>query len=129
LKSDRTVVGPAVFVAVTLVLTWATSALVAGTWSDDGAPTTRLLRASVLYAAVVGWQPLVALLLVRRVVDRTFVDHSRRTISRRFTWFSIAIPITLLGGAALVDVLVDLPRTRTATVQLVVDGADVLLAV
>lgn len=120
---------PGVFAAVTLLLTSATSALVAGTWSDEGAPTTRLLHASLLYAAVVGWQPLVALLLVRRLLDRRFVDHGQRTISRRFTWFSIAIPIGLLGGAALVDVVVISPGTRVADVQLAGDGADVLLAV
>jgi membrane protease YdiL (CAAX protease family) len=118
-----------VFVGITLVLTWATSALVMGAWSSNGAPTTRLLRASLLYAAVVGWQPLFALWIVRRVVDRTFVDHSRRTISPRYTWFSIVLPILLLVGATIVDVLVGASRTAADTGQLAVDGSDVAVAV
>ena len=93
MKLDRTPAGPVVFVAITLVLTWATSALMMGEWSANGAPTTRLLRASLLYAAVVGWQPLFALWLVRRVVDRAFLDHGQRTISRHYTWFTIVLPI------------------------------------
>jgi membrane protease YdiL (CAAX protease family) len=118
-----------VFVGITLVLTWATSALVMGAWSSHGAPTTRLLRASLLYAAVVGWQPLLALWLVRRFVDRAFVDHSRRTISPRYTWFAIALPILLLVSATFVDVLVGASRTAADTRQLAVDGSDVVVAV
>ena len=128
MKVDRSVTGPSVFVAVTLALTWVTCAFVTDGWSDEGTPTTRLLRASLQYAALVGWQPLVALLLARRVVDPTFVDHAERTISRRFTWFSFAIPIGLLAGATLVD-LIATPSPERVDNLLRVDGASVVVAV
>lgn len=89
--------GPAVFLVLAFLLTWGTAALV------DAHPTT-LLGASLAYAAVVGWPPLVAMWLAQRVAhDERALDRGRRPAPPRFSVLSIAAPLVLLAAAALVD--------------------------
>lgn len=99
----RTLSGPLVFVALTLALTW-TSAWLLGSASVTAGPVaTRLLRASLVYVAAVGWQPLAVLLLVRRVIDRDWLDRGGHAMTTRYLALGIGLPIVLLAGAAIID--------------------------
>lgn len=113
-RRARAFAGPALFVAVTLALTWASALCLTSAWTSDGPVATRLLRASLLYAAVVGWQPLVALLIVRRSVDRDWLARARHATPSRYTWLAIGVLIVLLLGAAIVDALLGGPARAPA---------------
>jgi membrane protease YdiL (CAAX protease family) len=104
--------GPLVFVALTLALTWTSAWLLASAPVTDGPVSTRLLRASLVYVAAVGWQPLAVLLLVRRVVDRGWLDRGGHAMTTRYLALGIGLPIVLLIGAALVDSIIG-PSVRT----------------
>jgi membrane protease YdiL (CAAX protease family) len=94
------ILGPLLFVVLAFALTWASSRLIASDLAD-GSPATVLLRASLVYALVVGWQPLVAVLIVCRTVDRSPTGQVHR-VSPRYLALAITSPILLLLGAAIV---------------------------
>ncbi len=101
----RMMASPLVFVLVAIALTWlsaaACSALVE---PSPGRTPTGLLRASLVYAAIVGWQPLVAFALVRRVLDRRRrLDYGLRPAATRCSLLSIALAIGMLAAAVAVD--------------------------
>ena len=54
--TTRTLAGPLVFVALTLALTWTSAWLLGAASATTGPVATRLLRASLVYVAAVGWQ-------------------------------------------------------------------------
>lgn len=61
----------AVFLLVTVSLSWLTAALVGGRPQLEGHSVgMQLLRAAAYYAAVMGWQPLVGAYLARRLAGR-----------------------------------------------------------
>lgn len=100
--------GPVVFVGLAVALTWLAAAwceaAVAGAGAGEGAP---LLRASLIYVAVVGWQPLVALAVARRWFgDDGELDHGVRGGRGRFWWMSVAWPVALLIAAVGVRLVV-----------------------
>ena len=87
--------GPALFVIATFALTWGTASLI------DTRATT-LLGATLVYAAVVGWQPLVARWLSRWLVDdQRGLDPGDRAATTPFSVLSIVAPLVLLALAAL----------------------------
>jgi membrane protease YdiL (CAAX protease family) len=100
LSVSNRIPGPLLFAVLTFALTWASSLCVS---SDpaDGSPNTILLRASLVYAFVVGWQPLVAVLIVRRTVDRSPTGDVHRVLPRHVA-LAIALPLALSLGAELV---------------------------
>lgn len=107
--------GPAAFVALAIALTWLSAAWLGAGATDDGPATTRLLRASLIYAAVVGWQPLVALALARRWFgDDRELDHGVAHGAPRFWTISIAWPVALLVAAAAIALAGDAPAATTA---------------
>lgn len=88
--------GPWLFVATTFLLTWGTAALVP-------ARATSLLDASIAYAVVVGWPPLVALWLAQTTIrDQRALDRGRRVATPPFSVISIVAPLVLLAIATLV---------------------------
>ena len=89
------------FVVLTFALTWA-SAFVLYSDPIDGSPTTILLQASLIYVLAVGWQPFVAVVIVRRTVDRRPSGHVHGGRSGRFVSIAITLPIVLLVGAVIV---------------------------
>jgi len=104
----RALRGPLVFV----VLAAGTTALAAVAcdpgWAVAAEPaSTRLLRASLLYALVVGWQPVLAFLVARRRFgDGRELDHGVRVVPRRFSAIAFLLPVAILLGAAALDGLI-----------------------
>ena len=80
--------GAMLFVAVTLALTLG-SALLCVPAADAVEPSARaMLRASVIYVAVVGWQPLVGFVLARRYfIDERPIDDGIRPVALRDSLF------------------------------------------
>lgn len=92
------------FVLITAALTLLSALvlvpLLEPTELDDGF----LLRASVLYVAVVGWQPLVALAIVHRVfADRRSFDDGIRPIAPRDSALSVVLAIFVLAVAVAIE--------------------------
>ena len=101
----------AVFVVVAVALTWLTAAV-----CPSPSPESGLLRASLIYAAVVGWQPLAALAIARRVFDqRRRIDYGLRPITPRYSVLSVALAAGVLATAAIVDALVRTPAAAAPT--------------
>jgi len=62
--------GLLIYALITFGGSWLSAALVASAWRADHAPLgMRLLVASAIYAVSMGWQPLLAVYVVRRWVD------------------------------------------------------------
>jgi membrane protease YdiL (CAAX protease family) len=104
-KVDRRELYPALaFVLITIALTLLSAIvlvpLVEPSDLDDGF----LLRASVLYVAVVGWQPLVARAIVRRVfADRRSFDDGIRPIAARESALSVMLAVFVLAVAVAIE--------------------------
>lgn len=100
--------GIAAFLAVMFGLTWAPAAALDPLWPMADAPQpSRLLRASVLYAALMTLQPLVALYILRRWFGGGSVDLGLRPAPRRWHALSIVGPLVLAGTAAALALLVE----------------------
>jgi membrane protease YdiL (CAAX protease family) len=107
-RARHPALGPAVFVALAIALTWAAAWLAAAAPCGDGGDGTAgsLLCASLVYAAVVGWQPLVALAVARRwFADGGELDHGLRPAGERFWGMSVAGPAVLIVAAVGVQVI------------------------
>lgn len=89
--------GWGVFVVTTLCLSWLTAGLLPTAMLPADAPlTSRLLTASVAYAAIMGWQPLCAAWLARRWRD----DASTRPPIRA-RWRDSLLALAMAAGLAL----------------------------
>jgi membrane protease YdiL (CAAX protease family) len=119
--------GAAAYVAIVAVLSWLPAWWLAGAAElGEGAAGSRLLRASLVYALILGWQPVVAVLVVRRWLGAAG-DVGLRGARGRFVVLSVIGPIVLLAAATALDVL--LWRNLRAPVVLVSGVADVASAV
>lgn len=119
--------GAAAYVAIVTVLSWLPAWWLAGAADlGGGAAGSRLLRASLVYALILGWQPVVAVLVVRRWLGVSG-DVGLRGARGRFVLLSVIGPVVLLAAATALDVL--LWRTVRAPVVLVSGVADVASAV
>jgi membrane protease YdiL (CAAX protease family) len=96
--------GVMMFVIVTVALT-AISAFVAVPAAGAIEPTVgSILRASAIYAAVVGWQPLVASAIARRYcADPVAFDEGLRSAARRHSAMAVVIVVFLIAAAFLFD--------------------------
>jgi membrane protease YdiL (CAAX protease family) len=99
--------GIVVFVALSFVLSWIPAWLLEGAWRSAAEPTgSAFLRASALYVAVLGWQPIIAVLVVRSWIDdERAVDHGLRAAPVRYQIIGLVAPLLLLGAAAGLDAL------------------------
>lgn len=91
------VLGIIVFFGVTFVLTSASVHEVARM-----APTT-IWRAALAYVLAVGWQPLVAVWIVRTTVDALPSGHSYGEQPRSYMQLAVALPVMLIVAAAIVQ--------------------------
>jgi membrane protease YdiL (CAAX protease family) len=108
--------GAAAYVAIVAVLSWLPAWWLAGAAElGQGAAGSRLLRASLVYALILGWQPVAAVLIVRRWLG-TVGDVGLRGARGRFVALSVIAPIVLLAAATALDVV--LWRSLRAPVQL-----------
>jgi membrane protease YdiL (CAAX protease family) len=96
--------GAAWFLGLVIVLSWLPAWWLMGAGATDGGAGSRLLRASLVYAAILGWQPVVAMVVVRRWIDRGG-DVGVRGASTRFAVLSVVAPLLLLAAAAGLDAL------------------------
>lgn len=104
--------GIAVYLAIAFALAWAPAWLLREAWSDGAEPVvTRLLASSLLYALIMGWQPLFAVWVVRRWIDRAgYVDHGLRPSRHRFVLLATVAPIAIAATAAVLAHLFGLLR-------------------
>jgi membrane protease YdiL (CAAX protease family) len=92
------------FVTITVALTLL-SALACIPVADELEPSAgAMLRASVIYVAVVGWQPLVAFALARRLFpDAQPFDDGIRPVALRHSMASVIIAVFVLGVAVVFE--------------------------
>ncbi len=96
--------GMIVFVLLTFALAWLPALALDGTRLGEGRPlVTRLLASSIYYAATMGWQPLVAMWIVRTWFDPDErLDAGLRRSRARFILLAGAGAAALLVLAAVV---------------------------
>jgi membrane protease YdiL (CAAX protease family) len=94
--------GAVVFVILTLGLTLASAWICVPLAADIEPDAGAMLRASVLYVAVIGWQPVLAFAVAQRLfADRRPFDGGVRPVARRDSLFAIAVALFVLGTAAV----------------------------
>jgi membrane protease YdiL (CAAX protease family) len=93
--------GIVVFFGITFVLTFASVRVLARTATD--AATITIWRATLTYVLAVGWQPLVAVWIVRRTVDALPSPHLRQDASRSYMRLAILLAMLLIIGAVVVQ--------------------------
>ncbi len=84
--------GMAVYLALCFALAWTPALLLRHLWNTDETQTlaTRLLLCSVAYAVTMGWQPIFAVLVVRRMVeDAEYLDAGLRAARGRFVLIAL----------------------------------------
>lgn len=91
------------FLAVTFATTWLPAWLLRDLWRVEGLPLAwRILACSILYLSVIGWQPVVAVLVVRRYLEPPLaMDAGLRPSSGRFVLLGMVVPALAMLGASL----------------------------
>lgn len=99
--------GAVVFVTITVALTLL-SALACIPVAEELEPSAgAMLRASVIYVAVVGWQPLVAFAITRRLFgELQAFDEGIRPVALRHSMFSVIVAVFVLAVAVVIETLV-----------------------
>ena len=88
------------FVLLTCALSWIPCVLLGQVWTRDVPQPLRFLIVSIIYGVSMGWQPLVAVWIVRRFIDRGWLDDVLTTArSPYFVLAAIAPPV--LAGTAM----------------------------
>ncbi|MGE0321863.1 MAG: CPBP family glutamic-type intramembrane protease [Polyangiaceae bacterium] len=106
--------GPVTFVLLTFALSWIPCVLLGQVWTRDVPQPLRFLIVSIIYGVSMGWQPLVAVWIVRRFVDRGWLDDVLTTPrSPYFVLAAIAPPV--LAGTAMGIALVAGQRNLIGT--------------
>jgi membrane protease YdiL (CAAX protease family) len=96
--------GAVVFVIVTAALTLLSAKLCIPVVDTLEPSAGAMLRASVLYVAVVGWQPLVAFAVARRWFgDERPFDEGIRPVALRDSLFSVVIALFVLAVAVVFE--------------------------
>jgi membrane protease YdiL (CAAX protease family) len=101
------------FLGIVVVLSWLPAWWLMGEGAAGSGAGSRVLRASLVYAAILGWQPLVAMVVVRRWIDAGG-DVGVRVASTRFAVLSVVVPLILLAAAAGLDALLGSPARSPA---------------
>jgi uncharacterized protein len=99
LRSPRA--GIIAYLGLTYLLAWIPALLLRGAWREAShAFVPKLLIASAIYLFTMGWQPLLAVWIVRRWVDtERFVDYGLKPAARRFVLVGSLAPLALTGAA------------------------------
>jgi uncharacterized protein len=95
------------FLGVTFVGSWLPAWMLRDLWRVESlALSWRILICSVLYLSVIGWQPVVAVLLVRRYVEPPCVmDAGLRSANQKFVVISVLIPLLAMIGASILAMI------------------------
>jgi membrane protease YdiL (CAAX protease family) len=102
--SARTIrTGMLVYLVLSFLLAWTPTLLLRELWNlGGGSLATRLLLCSVAYAVTMGWQPIFAVLVVRRCVEDDYLDAGLRASGSRFVLVALSFTALLcLGASAL----------------------------
>lgn len=98
--------GLIVYLLLTFGFSWIPAALLQRVWLGQSVPTPlRLLVSSLVYAVCMGWQPLVALWIVRRWVDRVNLDDVLGAARPRFYALAAVAPLVLAGLAMAIALM------------------------
>lgn len=93
------------YLGLTFAFSWIPALLMSHLWASEDVPTAlRFLVASVIYAVCMGWQPLVAVWIVRRWVDRGEIDDVLATARAPFYVLAAFAP-AIIAGIAMALVL------------------------
>jgi hypothetical protein len=108
-RRDLATRGVLVYLALTFGLSWTAAAFCGRMFTGLDVPAPqRLLAATLVYAACMGWQPLFAVWFVRRFVDQNQALASHfRPVSRGFLAASIVLPLALAAIAMLLSRALD----------------------
>ena len=95
------------FVAITCALTWTTAWLIGDVWASVAGPDdTALVPAYLIYAAVFGWPPIVAVAIVRRrASDDSAIDPGVRPGTARYQTVAAVGALVVFAAAASVHAL------------------------
>lgn len=116
------------FVLLTFGLIWASASVLYADPLDGTSPATIVLQASLVYVLAVGWQPLVALLIVRRMVDPWPSGYAHRPTSFRYVTLAIVLPIVVLAAAAIVKAALGPHDAARVDVPVEASAGDAVLA-
>jgi hypothetical protein len=98
--------GVLAFLGVTFLATWLPAWILRDLWLVEVAPPWRILICSVLYLSVIGWQPVVAVALVRRYIEPPFVmDAGLRSANRKFVVIGVLIPLFAMIVATILALM------------------------
>jgi membrane protease YdiL (CAAX protease family) len=114
--------GIVAYLGLTFTLAWIPALLLRGAWSAaPDAIATKHFVASAIYLFTMGWQPPLAVWIVRRWVDTgSLFDHGWKPAARRFVLLGSVAPLALTGAAIAVAWLaaaVGLPMVGASAVS------------
>ncbi len=102
--------GTAAYLGLTFSLAWVPAVLLYEAWNGiSGLFPTRLLGASAFYVLTMGWQPFLAVWVVRRWIDPPgYLDHGLRPVPRALLPLGTAVPLVFTAASMLVAWLAEL---------------------
>jgi hypothetical protein len=108
--------GVLAFLGVTFLATWLPAWMLRDLWRVEVLPPWRILIWSLLYLSVIGWQPVAAVLLVRRYIEPPFgMDAGLRSANRKFVVIGVLIPLlAMIVASVLALMLTDDPGVSFA---------------
>ena len=116
--------GIAAFLILTFGATWAAAGLFDGSFCAGAEPVeTRLLRASVYYAGLMTFQPLVAVWIVRRLFHDSGPDLGLRTAPVRLHLFAIVVALLMASVAMAIAFLLQGEATATSAMAPQLEGS------
>jgi membrane protease YdiL (CAAX protease family) len=106
--------GAVTFVTITVALTLVSAIACIPVAAEIEPSSGAMLHASVIYVAVVGWQPLVAYAITRRLFgDKHPFDDGVRPVALRHSMFSVIVAVFVLGVAVVIEAVSHQPGTTT----------------
>lgn len=121
---SKSVRGPAAFLLLTFSLSWIPAALLGGFGTHDIPQPLRFLVVSVIYAVCMGWQPLVSVWLVRRFIDRDWLDDVLTTARSPYFMLALVAPPVIAGTAMGVALLTNPEQILSPTSPSPLPGGD-----
>lgn len=97
--------GALAFLALTFAATWLPAWLLRDFWRVESLPlASRILAYSALYLVLMGWQPVAAVLLVRRYLEPSRpLDAGLRSSRARFVFLAVLLPCVAMLAASFVE--------------------------
>lgn len=98
--------GLSAYLGLTFACSWIPAVVMAHVWSYGNMPTVlRMLVASTMYALCMGWQPLLAVWVVRRWIDKDQIDDVLQVGTPAYYALASVAPLAVLGFSMSVALL------------------------